>query len=703
MNTTMESEQNQEEVLRLSQHDDASKDKAKESPEGRKPLKFEEVVTPEHLKIIAQASGGFTFRPDPNLPPERVGYTNMQTKEIRYNPQITETWDKRRIRGFTYHEAGHHAPEVLELDNKLTATLRNPEIIPPAFRGDPQAEARFLRSLSSNLHNALLDIWLEKFMSRRPYYGVRQDIQEMNVGMGEHPTYRQMPKPEQFIQALLSIRYRPDQNMQEKLDPDVHASFKKMFDSKAMSAIEDKSVYENYFSSPADKQRASQRKMTAYEQIILPEYLKLMEAELDKRKKERQEQNKQQSGQPEPGQGGQPSSDPVSESVPLTQEEEKELIEQVLNEMEEYGKQMESAAPSDEEEKQKSQMFDQISKMLKERKERIEKGEKPEPFQQAEPKGKSGEDAVKDAAKQFQKRDQEKARQGLAESMGVRQESVQEWQKVREQSKIEIDSLASNLAEIFLDDRRKRLDYLRREGEIIPGLEYETVVAILSGQADPETKMKEIQNPEFLETEIEFVVDTSGSMMGQKIEESIRMMVIIVEAYKKVIEDLRNENLLMEDESPFRIGVTKFTTQSERVSKLDEPLDDRKELQIIDKVSMVGGGTDEAEAITQAHEALKLGKNNVIKMIMTLTDGAGNVEGVRPIIQQIERDDEVIFLAVGLGEGEGQGEQIVGTYLDPLKSREANVFGIAANNPKEILPKILEFIKREVDKRRRRY
>lgn len=63
----------------------------------------------------------------------------------------------------------------------------------------------------------------------------------------------------------------------------------------------------------------------------------------------------------------------------------------------------------------------------------------------------------------------------------------------------------------------------------------------------------------------------------------------------------------------------------------------------------------------------------------------------------------MIFLAVGLGDEEGDAEQIVSTYLDPLKSREANVFGIAANNPKEILSKILEFIKREVDKRRRRY
>lgn len=671
-------------------------------------LKFEEVITPEHLRIISLASGGFTFRPDPNLPPERVGYTNMQTKEIRWNPRIIdgspelgmEPWDKKKIRGFAYHEAGHHAPEVLELDNKLTATLKNPDIIPMAYRGDPESEARFLRSVSTNLHNALLDIWLEKFMSRRPYYGVREDIEEMNKGMGEHPTYQHMPKPVQLLQALLSIRYRPDQDMEKKLDPDVYASFQKVFSSKAMAAIEDTAVFENYFSSPADKQKAMQRKMSAYEQVFLPEFLKLSEAELEKRKKQKQEQKQQ--GEGKPGQGEGQSSDPVSESVPLTKEEEKELIDQVLKEMEEFGKQLEGAAPSKEEEKGKSEMFDQLKKKLKERKERLERGEKPEPSEPkpAEAKGKSGEDAIKEAGKQFQRRDQEKAIKGLAESMGVKQDSVEKWNKIKEQNKIEIESLASNLAEIFLDDRRKRLDYLRREGEIIPGLEYETVVAIISGQVDPETKMRNIQNPEFLETEMEFVVDTSGSMSGAKIEESVKMMVVTIEAFKKVMEDLRNENLLLGDEIPFRIGVTKFANEAERVSKLAEPLDDRKELNIIDKVSEVGGGTEETGALREALESLKLGKQNVIKMIVALTDGAGNVEGVRPFIQEVEKDGEVVFLAVGLGDEHNSAEGIIQTYLEPLKDREANVFGIAANNPKEILPKVLDFLKREVNKRR---
>jgi uncharacterized protein YegL len=468
-----------------------------------------------------------------------------------------------------------------------------------------------------------------------------------------------------------------------------------------MTVLQDRTVFENYFSSPADRQKAIERKMAAYEQVFLPEYLKLMESELEKRKKERQEhKNQEKGGRPTPGEQGK---DVISDSVPLTKEEEQELIDQLLKEMEEYGKQLESAAPSDEETNNKSKLFDDIGKLLKDRSDRIKRGEQPESPKLEEAEPKRGEEAIKNAAKGFERKAREKAEMGLAESLQVRQESVKQWNKIKDQCRIEIESLTINLSELFLDDRRKRLEYLMREGEIIPGLEYETVAAVLSGEVDPQTKMREIQNPEFLETEIEFVVDTSGSMSGIKIEESIKMMVIVVEAFKKIIEDLRNEDLLIEDEKPFRIGVVKFSTIPERVSRLSEPLDDRKELTIIDKVSEVGGGTEETGGLREAYESLKLGKDNVIKMIFILTDGAGNVEGVRPIIQQIEKDDKVIFLAVGLGDKEGDGNAIIQTYLEPLKSREANVFGISADDPKEIMPKVLQFIKREIEKRRKSY
>jgi uncharacterized protein with von Willebrand factor type A (vWA) domain len=213
--------------------------------------------------------------------------------------------------------------------------------------------------------------------------------------------------------------------------------------------------------------------------------------------------------------------------------------------------------------------------------------------------------------------------------------------------------------------------------------------------------MRTVENPEFLETEMEWIVDTSGSMSGAKIERSVELLVIVSEAFKRVRETLDAENLVSEKEDPFRVGVTKFSSSPERVTKLTEPINDRKEVIIIDKVSEVGGGTEETGAISEVYRELRLGKKNVIKIICVLTDGEGNKDGVAPIIQQVENDKEVIFLAVGLGDSKEDAQAIVDTYVSPLKNAESNVSGFAVEKPEESLPLVLEFLRKEVNKRKK--
>jgi len=282
--------------------------------------------------------------------------------------------------------------------------------------------------------------------------------------------------------------------------------------------------------------------------------------------------------------------------------------------------------------------------------------------------------------------------------MGVRQETIQRWERIKEKYRAEIESTVASLADVFLEDRRSRLEYLRREGEIVPGLEYETISALISGELDPDTKMSTVRNPEFLETELEWIVDTSTSMGGDSIEKSIDLLVIITEAFKRIRENLAGENLLAEEEEPFRLGATKFAKTPERVTKLKDPINDEKEVKIIEEIAKVGGGTEETEAIREVYQELSLNKNNVIKIIVVLSDGHGDRAGVAPIMRQIEEDGEVVFLAVGLGN---EAKAVKETYLGPLRDREKNVFGEEAKDPSEALPKVIEFLKREVNNRRR--
>lgn len=644
------------------------------------------LVTPDHLKMIAQTTGGFSFREDPSLPPGRTGYTRLDTRTIYYNPVYFYGSAELGIEpephpeGFFYHEAGHHTEDVVALQNRMMDDLKHIQI-PESYKGDAKTEERFLQSVYLHLDNSIADIWLESYMGRRPYYPVRQGITEFQKRKGEMtPEFaKSLSKPEQLIQGLLSSRYI-DQNLSEVVDEDVYDSYRKVIKSGAMRVLTDASAFENYFASPTDHKRLIDRKFAAYREVLLPEYLKLVEAELDERKQQKLE-GKGQMGAGMSGDG----------AVPLTKEEQQELINEILNQLEAAGHECETT--SEEEKERVGQVFGQIKALLKNPQQNKEK------TQGQEPKTKKGIEAIEEAGRQLESEAKDKKQRGLAETLQIRQESIQTWERIKEKYKMEIEATASVLAEIFLDDRRKRMQYIVREGEIVPGLEQETIAAMIAGDLDPDTKMHEVRNPEFLEVEMEWIVDNSGSMAGENIEKSIDLMVIVVEAFKKVKEDLEAENLVLTNEEPTRIGVTKFTTIPQRVTPLTEPLSDEKELRIIDEISQIGGGTDEAETIDTVYKELTLGKKNVIKLIFVLSDGAGNKEGVTPIIRQIEEDDEVIFLALGLGS---QSEQVIETYIDPLKDKEnGNVFGYSASDPGTILPYTLDFLKKQVEKKKR--
>jgi len=669
--------------------------------------RFEEIISPDHLKMISQASGGYVFVEDPSILPNKTGFTlkDSDPKEIHYNPLIFKGSPELGVKpiehpeGFFYHEAGHHAPEVLEFDDDLTRQVLVPENIPESYKGSEAAEKRFFSALYRHFINTNVDMWLESFLGRRPYYPIKESVTKFQQGKGAMESYTHFPKPEQLMQALLRSRYFEQSNIGERLDADVHEAYERITRSGAMRALLDARDFENYFASPRDRRRAIERKVLACKEAMLPEYLKLLENELEERKKQTQEAKGAEQSKPDEGGQNQPQQ-PPSESAPLTKEEEQELVQQILKELEEAGH--EAGAPSPDEQGHHEEYMGELHRRI----EKLHETEVPEEGNPREIKPhesgpEAGEEVIRQLAREFQQKEADRARQGLAEAAQVRQESIKEWENIKQEYRLEIQSAASFLVEVFLDDRRKKLEYLVREGEVVPGLEYETIAAILSGDIDPDTKMRTTRNPEFLETELEFIVDTSGSMAGDKIRKSIALLVIVAEALKRVKDDLAGEDLLMLDEEPLRVGVTKFAAAAERVTKLTDPLDDKKQLTIIDKLSQVGGGTEETGALTEVYRDLTVDKKNVIKIIIVLTDGAGNQEGVRPIIQQIEQDNEIVFLAAGLGTGEEEAQAIVKTYLESLQNREGgNVFGIAARNPNELLSRVLEFLKREVDKRR---
>lgn len=679
-----------------------------ETDNGSAPKKnLEDFVSRDHLKIISGSSGGFYFRTDPTLPPESVGYTDTKTRVIYINPLHLESLPPVSVMGFLYHEVGHHSPYVVKFQDRVIESLGDEKTIPPSYKGDEETEKRFAVTVWQNLGNGLADIWLESYLSRRPYYPVRDSIKTLYTESHtwDQETFTMWPKPKQFIQSLLYLRYDPRQEAQrarqnfeldaqlkeelrQKVDPDVYEAIETVYKTGAVNAILERRSFENYFATETAHEQTVERKFQAYLQVFLPEYLKLVEAEIEQRK---QQKSQEKSGQ------SQDSSAASDSSVPLTREEEREIAEQLLSELEGECASHQVGTLSDEEKQSLKDALDSINKQIESR----VQGQEASKPQSAEEGDKDGLESLINRALQTLLEEQQKRQRGLSEAIGVRQESVKRWQEIKEEKRQEIESTAAALAEVFLDDRRKRIEYLMREGEVVPGLEAETITAILTGDLDPKTRMQEVRNPQFLETEVEFIVDRSGSMSGEPIEKSVEFLVMVTEAFKRVEEDLAGENLLAEGEHPLRVGVTSFSESPQRVTKLDEPITDEKEIKIVDEVAQIGGGTDESDAIQEVKNQLSLGAGNVLKIIVVLTDGYGNREAVEPIIRQIEEDDEIIFLAVGLGTSEEKNQGIVDTYIKPLgkPGEESNVFGIAAPSPNEAMPQIIDFLKREVGKR----
>lgn len=699
----------------------------------------ERMVPPEHLELLAEASGGFHYRWAWDLADKFLqegilmrGYTDLRTKDIYINPIIVaglpelgiKPMNRREIQGFYYHEAGHHAKEVGRFQDDMMADLKDPEVVPEIYRGDEQTEVQFLQALHSHLHNTLADIWDESYMGRDPYAAIRAAVEEKGAAAPDEMRQLQkmgLNKPEQFCQLVLRGRYneseeflkkmkrdqltpeyvRQKSKFQDSVDPEVFDAYVKSMSSGAIRATMRQQEFESPFVPDWKKEQNRQRRFTAYKEVVLPEYLKLVEKEVEQRQQAKQQA---ESGLGQPGQPGQAGSAGSSEAVPLTPGEQREILEQLAKELEKAGQERGALAPAPEEKNKEKGSLDDLRRKVKERLEALQTGQpQPESHPEDQPAGPEGMDKVRQLARQLERQNRERQQRGLAEQMGIRQESIRSWENTREKYREAIESLAADLAEVFLADRRKYRVHHRRSGEITPGLEYETVAAIAGGETDPATRTDIKQNPEFLETEMELIYDTSGSMtQGGRLEHSVALGIIVVEAFKRIRELLAAEDLLdPREEQPFRVGVTKFAATPQRVTSLEEPLSDRKEITIIDKVSVAGGGTDEVEAVAQTYQKLSLGKNRVIKIIMIFSDGQGNKEGLAPMMQQIEQDDKVLFMAIGMGDSEDFAKDVTESYLAPLRDqRAANIFAYATDKPQSAIPEVIKFLKREVEKRR---
>lgn len=671
-----------------------------------------ELMDAGFLATMTEHSGGFRFAVDPKLPPGSLGYTNMETGVIYFNPHhLTEeaNMTDAALSGFCFHEAGHHSPAALEFQGELRKDLEKPELIPEFIREqeNPETEVKFFQALHSGLHNALADIWLESAMGRPGQILVQHSFDAMynnpqgTLEKGEIPEGRdlhQFSKPDQLLQLLVGeARYGSTRELSELVDPEVHEAFQRIEESGALKQIQSAGQYFDHFGSENSKKASIHRKYQAYRKVFFKEWVGLIDSEFtDRMEKE------DGSGQGESGDGEQSKSD-GSEQGELgdgegseTSQQSNDVMNDLLDELTKSGKERQSLAPSSEEVAKDKKAMEDMAKDAKQRAENAADGkfETPEPPKEKE----SAEDAMRKAAKKLLKESQQAEWVKEAEKYGVDPALIKEWERIKKSYSDEIHSTADLLSEILIDDRSYKTKYMQREGEIMDGLMAETYGELLSGNDEPETMMRQVRNPKFLQTEMEFIVDVSASMTGAPLERSKELLIILTEALQEVRDTLEGQQLLSpDDEQPLRLGATSFSDVTRRITTLEEPVSDKKQIQIINGLSQIGGGTEETEAISGIYKEMALHTDNVLKIMVVLTDGHGNRDKLQSILQQIQEDDSVVFLAVGLGTG---AEGIVDSYVSGVRQgNQSNIFGFAADAPEDALPFVVEFIKQQVHKR----
>ncbi|MFH2104707.1 MAG: VWA domain-containing protein [Parcubacteria group bacterium] len=668
------------------------------------------IVSPDYLKAVSRASGRFSFVIDSSLGSgDPMGMTNMKTRQISLNPHAIRGRSREALEGLLSHEAGHHAPEVKRLDDRMVADLGREDIIPEELAENPQDKANILRAVNGHLNNSELDCWGESFMGRGQHHRQRLAFEALYGDVGERANLIQFPLPEQLCQVLVGEdRYPPGMSDRERtarikeiVDPEVFRVYQSLKRGGAVETLNDNRAFANYFATDIAKDGALDRKFLAHQQAFVPAWLELYQIELEKRKQQKEMQGQGgKGGKSDKGEGkqsghGEGGGEPgemqpgtgQGEGSQLTPEQIAQLIKQLSDELEKLGEKYKSQTTAPGEGDKAKGIITKV-------------GEGKEAKPEGKPdQGKPRDDLARGAEQMLREFDKAR-RKGMAEGMGIRIESIRMWEDIKKERQQEINDAAAVIADVFLEDRRKKMVYGMREGEITPGLEVEYVSAVLSGDVSPKTHMKQKQHPDFLETEIEFIQDGSGSMSGEPIRKCVELQIILAEAFKKVRETLAAEQLLdPREEQPLRIGSTKFETKAKRIKKLEEPMNDEMEMKLIDELTKGGGGTDEEEALETVYGELTLHQKNILKIMVILTDGEGNKEAVQRIMQQIEDDKEVVVAVVGLGSG---AKSVISAYTAGLREGdESNIHAFEEEDPADMLPDLLEFLKQQVQARRR--
>ncbi len=667
------------------------------------------------------------------VPVRAIGWTDLETREIYWAKSAVVRkmkeggMGRRALRGLARHEGGHHAPEVWEVTEMLLSDIGNVDLEPPEleelFADETPVKARgeggiiemttagalkrdaYWRAVFSDCFNGALDFLLEQYATRgasntqakldlRALHGesiAGRDFEPIALTDGpdgaymHHGFWERLPRHHQLTQWIVGEQqyFRVDEKMspsarkrilidmaREHLHPDVAEVVVSLIRRNVFTALGDMNTYTSWQSGPEEYPRERKRKHDLIMQHLYPAWVKLFMLEYDE-EKERREKEKQEAGEGEgePGEDGQPG---------LSDGQKKQIADDVINELLGETKKLgDDAFGSDtfipDQDADVEKAFGRV------RGQGTGRGK-------AKPKAGEPQEPERDPLAEERARRRQRMRElerktitDLADRYGVDQESIRELERIEREYGGVIEMLAEQIAEVFLQQRRPVTEYKRREGMLTPGMEHVLVGGVLRGNHDMDIYEQIRQATEFMQTEFEALLDTSGSMQNNRLEMGRTMVIVITQAFMEVKRRLEDEGLLdPATEEPLRTGIAFFADTPKRLKKQSDPNDPMWLARMIKQSKEFTGGTDDAAALDALNSEFSQGEDRVLKFMTVVSDGEGNPKGMQDILKQVEGDDQMFVIIIAMGSDPAA---VARTYRSAARDAgAANVYVLEGND-----------------------
>ena len=285
-----------------------------------------------------------------------------------------------------------------------------------------------------------------------------------------------------------------------------------------------------------------------------------------------------------------------------------------------------------------------------------------------------------------------------ASRFGVSPEAMTQMRNLERENQGSIDTLAERLAEAFLSQRRAQREFQRAEGQLTPGMEAFIVAEGKRGNQDVRVYEHEIQATDFTSTDVEVLVDSSGSMQGERLKIGQALVLVIQKAFERVRALLEDEQLLRpEDEEPLRVGYAGFTSTAYRIKKLSEPLEDKSLAQMIHQTNTRSGGTDDASAIEALTTEFRLNSEATLKFVIIASDGEGSPAAVQAILDKIQKGEDMCVVVCGLG---ANASAVLDTYGSAAREAgQTNILLLTGSRIEDILPLLVKFLYENITKK----